>query len=338
MKSMNVCVRGRSRSLAIAVLAALAVVATGSEAFAQALPGESNTYNPERVGGDQTQQLALQGDFSEARNTSANGGGENLLEVWRGADNNQVWMSFNNGPVFTIGETQTYVAPTVVPWGPNSFLVFHTGVDGRIYSAAVYPDGSNSGSWTPVSNNFTNMPVSVAQMGANSYNVYMVYRGQGDDQRVWGTWWDESNESWSNAENIDGGLSITAPGVVYNQDSRQLFVAAQGLDNNVYMTQQALGADGWATWANQNIATYDTPHMAVTSNGQLTVSIMNANSQPKYGVFDNQGFLLYGWEGDTTGWQSPNTVQLSTNGTTIFALLTGFNGLGYWKQLYNPDR
>jgi hypothetical protein len=184
MKSMNLCVRCRSRSLAVAVLAALAVVATASGAFAQALPGESNTYSPERVGGAISQHLALRGDFTEARNTGANGAGENLLEVWRGADNNQVWMSLNNGAVFTIDETQTLVVPTVVPWGTDSFLVFHTGVDGHIYSAAVFPDGSTTG-WSPVPNNFTNMPVSVAQMGANSMNVYMVYRGQGNDQRVW---------------------------------------------------------------------------------------------------------------------------------------------------------
>src|SRR5258708_11572112 len=92
--------------LAAVILTALAVVATATQTFAQ-LPGEVSSLNAENVGTG----LFLQGTYSEARN----GGG--LLSVWRGADNNQVWMSLNNGRPFTIGGTVTFQSPTVAPPG-----------------------------------------------------------------------------------------------------------------------------------------------------------------------------------------------------------------------------
>jgi hypothetical protein len=304
-------------------LAALVVVATASEAFAS-LPGETNTYTVESVGGN---PLALRGDFSQARNPAGT-----LLEVWRGATNNDVWASINNGNPFQLSPVQTNVAPTVIAWGTGGFLVFATGTDGTIWYTGWDDDGTPFGEWFNVPGNFTNMTVSAVQMGTNSDNVYMVYRGLGNDQRVWGTWWGPNG--WSTPENIGGGLSITAPSVTYNPSSNRLYVAVQGLDNNAYMTQQTLGTTGWATWASQNINTYDTPHMAVTSNGQMAVSILNANSQPKYAVLDPWGNLVFGWDLDSTGWQSFNSPQLTADGRAINSLFTGFDGAGYWKRTY----
>jgi hypothetical protein len=114
------------------------------------------------------------------------------------------------------------------------------------------------------------------------------------------------------------------------------FYVRQGC--GLYMTFQGLGATRWSTWDNQFIATFDRPHMAVTPDGQMAVSTLNANSQPKYGIYDIEGFLMFGWEGDTTGYQTPNTPQLTSNGHSIFSLLTGFDGFGYYKQLYDPNQ
>jgi hypothetical protein len=138
----------------VVFLMALAVVATATQSFAQ-LPGEVSSFNAEVVGGT----LFLQGTYSEARN------GGHLLSVWRGATNNQVWMSLNNGRPFTIGGTVTFQSPTVAPWGEDGFMVFHTGDNGDIWYTPVFGDGANSGTWTAVPGNFTNLPVSVAQMG-----------------------------------------------------------------------------------------------------------------------------------------------------------------------------
>src|ERR1700719_4622706 len=118
--------RKRWRLALMAVLAALAVsVAFAGPAFA-AEPGESGTWNEEYVG---SQPLAARGHMTEARN-----GQGDLLQVWRGETNNIVWLSFDNGQPFQFynpdgTSTATNVSPTVVPYGSNNFMVFHTGTD-----------------------------------------------------------------------------------------------------------------------------------------------------------------------------------------------------------------
>jgi hypothetical protein len=326
MQFISVSVRSRSRLSVVAVLAILAVVTTATQAVAQ-LPGETfNDLQSERVGG---QQLQLQGTYSEARN------GGHLLSVWRGGNNNGVWMSRDNGSPFTIGGTATYVSPTVVPWGPDSFLVFHTGVSGDIWYTAVYSDGSNSGTWYNVPGNTTNLSVSVAQMGANSYNVYMVYRGVGNDQRVWGTWLGGPN-GWSSAENISGGLANAGPSVVMNNVSNQLTVAIQGTDNQLWITSQALGAHGWNSWRPEGVYTSYSPHLAVNSNGNMVVSIVNF-SHPEYAVYGPWGNQQTGWSGDASI-TTYNGVQLTANANFIYALMTIPQKslfVGLWEQIYN---
>jgi hypothetical protein len=261
---------------AVVFLIALAAVATATPSFAQ-LPGESSTYASEQVGGT---FLTLQNTYSEARN---DGG---LLAVWRGENNNQVWMSLNNGTPFTIGGTVTFQSPTVAPWGEDGFMVFHTGDNGNIWYTPVFGDGSNNGTWTAVPGNFTNLPVSVAQMGTNSNNLFLVYRGLGNDLRVWGTWYNFSSNSWAGANNIGGGSANNAPGVTMNNATNQLIVTAQGTDNQLWMTHQALGASSWSGWARMGVFTGNTPHSAACANGNMVVSILDGNNHPEFAKFD----------------------------------------------------
>src|ERR1700709_2346800 len=80
----------------IATLTALALSVAFAGPAAAAEPGEWGSWNQETVN-NHYMQVASQGTLSEARNAG------NLLEVWRGATNDQVWMSFNNGNAFTVG-------------------------------------------------------------------------------------------------------------------------------------------------------------------------------------------------------------------------------------------
>jgi hypothetical protein len=170
-----------------------------------------------------------------------------------------VWMSLDNRKPFTIGGTVTFQSPTVAPFGSDSFMVFHTGDNGDIWYTQVFGDRSNSGTWTAVPGNFTNLPVSVAQMGPNSNQLYLVYRGLGNDLRVWGTWYDGQRNTWAKAENISGGSANNAPGVSMNNATNQLFVTAQGTDNQLWMTHQTLGASGWNSWLPRGAFTENTP-------------------------------------------------------------------------------
>jgi hypothetical protein len=315
----------------VVCLTGLAAVATATPGFAQ-LPGGGGSPNQEKVGG---QALFLQGTYSEARNAG------HLLSVWKGFTNNQVWMSLDNGTPFTIGGTVTFDSPAVTAFGSDSFMVFHTGDQGNIFYTQVFGDGHNDGTWTAVPGNFTNLSVSVAQMGTNSNNLFMVYRGLGNDLRVWGTWYDGQTNTWATAENISGGLANAAPGVAMNNATNQLIVTAQGTNNQLWMTHQTLGASSWSGWADMGVNTTGSPYSVACPNGNMVVSILDGN-EPEYAKFDGWGDQLTGWFLDrsaTIGWP----VQLTANGNDVFSLATvdldGSGGstvwVGYWEQIYD---
>lgn len=286
---------------------ALAAVAPAKQAFAQ-LPGEQSFFNSEMQGGN---VLFLQGTYSEARN------GGHLITVWRGSTNNQVWISLDNRKAFTIGGTVTFVSPTVVPWGEDGFMVFHTGDNGDIWYTPVFGDGNNSGNWTNVPGNFTNLPVSVAQMGTGSSNLYLVYRGLGNDRRVFGTWYNFSSNRWAGAENINGGLANNAPGVSMNNATNQLFITAQGTDNQLWMTHQTLGSSSWSPWFPPHVGTINSPYSAACANGNMVVSILDGNGHPEYAKFDGFGNQQTGWNVDTSE-PSVWPLQLAANENNVF--------------------
>jgi hypothetical protein len=317
----------RWRLVLIAALTALAVSVTFAGPAFAAEPGEWGSWNAEMVN-NQNLQVASQGTLSEARNDG------NLLEVWRGADNNQVWMSLNNEDAFTIGTTATNVSPTVVAWGEDSFMVFHTGVDSNIYYTVVYGDGGYEGQWFAVPNQTTNMPVSVTQVGEGGNNLYMVYRGVGDDRRVWGTYFNNGLGEWQYIDNIGGGLSNSAPSVAYNPEAAALTVVVRGDDNAVWMNSGWL--NDWSSWTSEGSTTIDTPHIGVSSTGNMIVDALASDYTTQYRIYDRWGENLTEWQPDTTYWQSHYPVQLAAYGAAIYAIITGLNGnLVYYKEAYN---
>jgi hypothetical protein len=316
----------RKRRLALsAVLAAVAVSVTfAAPAFASE-PGEWGSWTAETVN-NHSMQVASQGTVNEARNDG------NLLEVWRGATNNIVWMSLNNGDAFQIGTTETYVSPTVVPWGSDSFMVFHTGVDQNIYYTVVYGDGGYEGQWFAVPNQATNMPVSVTQMGPGSNNVYMVYRGVSSNQ-IWGTMFNSDDGEWQDTQNIGGGQSNSAPSVAWNNLTGQLNVVVRGLDNQVWMIFG--GTDNWSAWYNEGGYTIDTPNIAASPSGQtMFVDYLDPNYNVYYRLYDEWGDTVGDWLQDTTGWQSHYPVALEAIGNAMVAVLTGLDYLAWFKQAY----
>jgi hypothetical protein len=342
----------------------LTVVATSSEAIAQQ-PGESSFFTVELVG---DQGLETRNDRAEARN------GGNLLEVWRGFNNNTVWMSLNNGrPFQTVNPTSTQVAPTVVPWGNEDFMVFHTGTNG-IYFTFVFSqaiEGTNEhtlGEWEVVPGQTTQMPVSVAQLGAGSTNVYMVYRGFGNDTRIFGTWY--NGRDWSQPVNINGGRASSGPTITLVPEipasaenpipfANRLIVTAVGTDNNIWSTGQVVGADNWSPWtpilgqatgpnANHNLANNRTVaqgaqvYTAVNENTNgtqtLVMDVLDSNRNPEYTTFNlgvPQLSELTNWTVDLSGFQANETPELTSNGNSTYSLITGLDDLAYWKQEFH---
>lgn len=320
----------RWRLALVAGLAAIAMsVAFGGKAFA-AEPGEWGDWVEEHVG---NQYLAARGTVSEARNNG------NLLQVWRGETNNIVWLSYNNGNPFQYtnpdgSSTQTYYSPTVVPYGTDSFMVFHTGTDGRIYYAQVNSDLSWPGSWTAVPwGQSTNMAVSVTQVGAGSTSLYMVYHSSNDD-RVLGTYW--NGWGWTPGRTIPGVQTPAAPSVTYNSYTG-LWAVVRGEDNQVWMARSYTGTGGnWGNWTGQSGNTWDSPTIAAGANGHMLVSYVDQNNYRTYfRTYDADGQPTSNWSQDVAGWQTIYSVGLSVIYNTIYAILTGLNGYVYYKEAYD---
>jgi hypothetical protein len=132
------------------------------------------------------------------------------------------------------------VSPGVVPFGQGNFLVVHSGTDGHIYYAAVAGPNNATG-WIAIPGQTKNMSVSVAQLGQGSALEYVVYRGSGNDTRVFGTWMNDRFQ-WSSPINISGGLSVSAPTICLNNAGSSFWVATVGLDDQLWTISQPLGA------------------------------------------------------------------------------------------------
>jgi hypothetical protein len=311
----------------IAALTALALSVVLAGPAVAVEPGESDEYIQENVG---NQELDLRGTLGEARNTQGD-----LLQVWRGADNNNVWMSLDNGNPFTLGTTATYSSPTVVPYGQSSFMVLHVGTNGFIYYAIVNTDYSWT-PWTWVPYQTTNMAVSVTQLGENSNQLYMVYHSSGSDNRVWGTYYD--GYGWQGAQQLAEGTSPSAPSVTYNPGSG-LWAVARGMDNRIWMSYSNSNGRQWNDWTPQGGGdTTLSPTIAASGEtNQMLVTYVDSNTfRPVYQTYSQWGAPTNDpWSPDITNWQTIYSVGVSVVGAVMYALFTGLNGGGYYKQLYS---
>ena len=281
----------------------------------------------EMVNGSQLLMASGTG-YNEAR---ING---NLMEVWRGSNNNNVWMSINNGQAFTFSDALTYTTPTVIPYGSNGYMVLFTGTDNHIWYSFVGTDGSNPNRWYQVSNNqTTGMPVAAAPMGGEgTTNVYVAYRGNGSDQQIYQTWYDGQSRTWSKSSLVGNIQSPSQPAVTYNIATNQIVVAVQGEDNQLWMNSQTLGARGWGGWWDAGVACFGPPALVsmpsgwmVTealsdSNSDYTLGLFNSNSALKQTLDDSQA----GYYGNTSAlgifFAHAETVNLTTIGDQVWGL------------------
>jgi hypothetical protein len=252
------------------------------------------------------------------------------MDVWHGATNNIVWMSVNNGAPFELGSTTTYDSPTVVAYGTAQFMILHVGTDDNIYWTIYNPFLDTYSGWTRIPGQSTNAQVSATQDGAGRNTIEVAYHSSNDD-RVWTTFYDGTN--WYGAVDI-GGLSPTAPSVVYNSAIGVTWIVARGVDNQIWMVNSLPNAT-WGSWRPQSGFTYMQPTIAVLPDGNMLVSFANPDTgRPNYGRFTAYGTLVGGWMEDISGWQSAYPVFLSVVGSAIYALLTGYDNFVYYKQAY----
>jgi hypothetical protein len=170
------------------------------------------------------------------------------------------------------------------------------------------------------------------QTGAGSNQLYMVYRGVGNDQRVWGT--RLNNGAWGEIQNIAGADSPSAPSVAYN--SAFLFVMVRGEDNQVYMVPSFNNGVTWQVARPQAGATTpDQPTIAASAQSeQMLVAVRGMDSDVYYRTYDVAGDPTGGWSQDVTGWRTFNPLGIGVTGRNFYTLITGTDGLVYWKPAY----
>jgi hypothetical protein len=329
-----------------AVLAAVAItlLASGGEAFA-------TTWIPEEAGGS---QVYSNGPASEAYN------GGNHLDVWLGHTDDNVWFSYNNGNAFQVGDTATNVAPTVVALGDGNFAVFNVGTNNNVYW--TYTSGGNPGqpgswvSWRQVTATDgvqTGLPVAVTQLGPNSDELYMVWRGNGSDTQLYGSYF--NGTWWSTVQNI-GGATGFQPSITWNPAGQAIWVTVRGENGAIWLNSQNYGSSQWNGWyemaggpqngtspsiqteyiynAGDDSFSDDSYCMDVAAtDGSGHVFYEGISTSNNYG----REFNLMGWTEDPGGYQTTYGVNQSSpqasGSGAVYALINGLGGDDWWSTV-----
>ena len=261
--------------------------------------------------------------------------------MWKGENDEHVWVAINHGNAFQVGNTTTFVAPTVVAWGNNQFMIFHVGQDDHIYYTWINSSGSEaSQGWVAVPNQTTSQPVSVAQVGAQGFGLYMMYHSR-TDNKVWGTFFNPgggnfpATSSWGSIVNVNGGLTGSSPTVTYDVGTGILYSVVRGLDNQLYLNNTKPGTINWGSWQPVGGSTPDQPSIAAAQDvtGNLLLAYRGFDSHIYYDSF-TLGGASTGWHADVTGWQTNFPVFLTANGSTIYTIMTGNDTVAWWKQAF----
>lgn len=264
--------------VAVLALAGAFVFTLFGSTAAYAIPGQDATWSHLNVGFGGTQAPGPISTPDTVHETYSNDG-RTKVTVWRGFDN-QVWVSINSGPAFNIGTTQTYVAPSVAPWGINGAVIFHTGTDHHMYysfsSAPAFGVGWHA--WQALANGTqtTAQTPSPTEIGTSGTQIFVAYRGNqtasSDDQHIYTTYTSDitNPDAWQGAYQVPNILSPSAPSVVWDSWGGQLWMAHRGIDDHVYVSDSPVGRNAWnSSWRSLTETTSATPAIGTDESGHI---------------------------------------------------------------------
>ncbi|GII94107.1 hypothetical protein [Sinosporangium siamense] len=212
----------RLRQTAVVVAAALATVAgvavPAAADYHYGFPGEETQWHAVTYAGGPISSRSTPG---EARDNHGD-----LLHAWRGADNNSIWISLNNGPAYPLpatsgspGYAQTHAAPVVI-WTDDgfrgNFRIFHTGTDGHLYQHRIQLNTSYQLPGTlPFATKIPNdartsdeLSVAAAALPNNSY--MLAWNSQTNND-IWTMFYDGSGSGFTTPAVASGAQSHKAP-------------------------------------------------------------------------------------------------------------------------------
>ncbi|MFF4243694.1 hypothetical protein ACFYY2_04395 [Streptomyces sp. NPDC001822] len=328
------------RITAFAVALAIGV-GIASPAYA-GQPGESNYWSPEVSNG---QNVQGRGE-DEAR--APNG---DLVEVWRGWTNDEIYLSVNNGPARRWQSTlsgnvaRTYARPRVV-WTDAGWRIWHTGVDGHIYYGGISVSGGQLvgfGEFWQVPNNAVTRPdqppavvalpggesAYLAWVGSNSNQIYGLYYNGGVSPTVWGQ-----------PVAIPHATSATAPNLAFNRNwgTDQLGLTWAGEDHGVYLAWQTYGTSSWSTFHLYGRSTNVTPSIVFTDNGTGQLAIIpyvngSSSGATEYTTLRSDRTWGGQWTTESQQLATWNHLPptLATYNNVVYSIAIALNGYMYWK-------
>nr|WP_296072526.1 hypothetical protein [uncultured Actinoplanes sp.] len=324
----------------VAIPAALAIAISSGTAHAAPLnlPGESTQWQEDDIddGSGHLGPVSTSDTYHEAYQSN-----NVQVSTWRGNDSH-IWFSYRNGPAYTIdSNAHTNVAPSIVPFG-DGWAAFHVGTDHRIYfvTSTNNPTGRGEwGVWTPIAGNTTAQSVSVTQLGPGSDQLILAYRGDStatsDDQRLW--WLYFNGRGWSAPQLMTSwARSPSAPYVAWGNTEGAGSVAAvhRGTDGHVYLSVLDVGDNSWPAWQDLGGSASSSPVIAINSFDDVVVSYRDSGGHlHTSAAAEGAGFSP--WETDPTGWQTNVSPGISTVNGAVYLLLTGLNGLVYFRKTFN---
>lgn len=327
--------------------AAAAVVVTAGPAFAD-LPGAGDGWHPTTYSGGQIQSSSTEGEARDSRS--------NILHAWRGADNDNIWISLNNGPAYplpaTAGSTdhaQTLAAPMVI-WtddgGRGNFRIFHTGKDGHIYQHRIqlttsYQLPGTLPNATQVPNNArtnTNQPVAAAALPGNSF--MLAWNSQSDDS-IWTMYYDAATTKFDTAQQVPNARSQDAPSLAAQVNDgddpapwNQVVLAFEGTDFNIYMARQQYGSSSWTNPKKVGPYTTYAPSVALTDNGYGVITFRDFDGTVGNYEINRHGDVVASFKDASYGWTNTSPLAVSS-GPLVYNILTGAGGGTsgvVWKQ------
>jgi hypothetical protein len=217
------------------------------------------------------------------------------VRVWR-SYSNRVMVSVDSAAPFVLDQNaQTAVAPRVVWNGVGRMTIYHTGIDGQVWystnNSIISLGAANSWSrWQTVQTTGgdirTTQSVSVVHFSNHPGQLYMAWRGYGDDHRIWGSFF--NGTAWQNPTRISNGDSDFAPTITWNGSRNRLFIFIAGLsDRQPYYAFQDYGQP-WTDFTRLGVFTTElgsSPAAATLANGDMEIAFTGFDRYVYHGTW-----------------------------------------------------
>ncbi|MER8101119.1 hypothetical protein [Kitasatospora sp. NPDC094016] len=324
-------VRTRWRLAAVTVTTALAVLMfSNSSAYAVA-PGESTRWANEI---EDNVPVAASGIMGEARADNSD-----LIQVWRGADNANMYLSLDHGRPMTLAG-QTNASPQVVYVGGTQFMLFHTGTNGFIFFSVLRVNVANNGQrylqigdWRQVGNDArTNDGRPVAAVALPHNNVYMAYHGANSNE-IWGMTFNIPGNYWDAPLRTFGATSDSSPSLAFSPNNNHILLAYRGTDNRVNVIRANYQSQQWyGRSILDGVLTDSQPAIGITPNGWGQVAVREQGTGLLHMEDISDTGARGSWVRESNSFTSPYGPRLIMDAYRAYLVATAWGGYVFWKQ------